>query len=312
MVMVISKLGKMALRYADELDWYIFPTLEVGGKQYTDKYGNPDITKPKAPYTSDGFMGATKDLKTIENWWKNWPNAGIGISCGPSNLVVIDIDIKDGRVGFDTFYSLGIEDDDALHAFTPSGGAHIIFKGTCRSSASRLLGIDIRSFGAYIVAPPSILYYPPTSKQDSYGAIIGKYFTNENWFDKFDNVPEFPQYILEQLDLLKGKKKSRTKNKNVRYEKNHKKLVERARIALNRLSKIKPYYAKDYFRWLEIGMSLYSLGDDGFGLWVEWSQTCPEKFDYSACIRKWDSFNPKEITIGTLFHVAWKDGSEEL
>jgi len=32
--------------------------------------------------------------KKIEDWYRKNPHLGVGIACGPSNLFVLDIDIK--------------------------------------------------------------------------------------------------------------------------------------------------------------------------------------------------------------------------
>ncbi|WP_443033354.1 bifunctional DNA primase/polymerase [Streptomyces sp. CS62] len=39
-----------------------------------------------------GFHAATTDLRTLRRWWRAEPGFGIGVSCGPARLVVIDVD----------------------------------------------------------------------------------------------------------------------------------------------------------------------------------------------------------------------------
>ncbi|NSC25741.1 bifunctional DNA primase/polymerase [Streptomyces albus subsp. chlorinus] len=39
-----------------------------------------------------GFHAATTDQDRIRSWWSELPRAGVGVSCGPAHLVVIDID----------------------------------------------------------------------------------------------------------------------------------------------------------------------------------------------------------------------------
>jgi hypothetical protein len=67
-------------------------------------------------------------------------------------------------------------------------------------------------------------------------------------------------------------------------------------------------YVSDYALWLEIGMSLYELGDDGLRLWIEWSRGCPEKFSVPACREKWASFGRGNVTFGTLRFAATAAG----
>lgn len=64
--------------------------------------------------------------------------------------------------------------------------------------------------------------------------------------------------------------------------------------------------------WVDVGMGLKDeLGEAGYGLWLGWSKTCPDKFDAVDCRRKWDSFKGKGTTIATMFKLArdngWKD-----
>ena len=61
--------------------------------------------------------------------------------------------------------------------------------------------------------------------------------------------------------------------------------------------------------WLRVGMALKSeLGDPGFALWREWSQSSI-KFDQEDSQTVWRSINPKGgVTIATLFGLAGDHG----
>ncbi|MEU5719097.1 bifunctional DNA primase/polymerase [Streptomyces sp. NPDC020403] len=103
-----------------------------------------------------GFHSATTDLARIADWWSREPRAGVGVSCGPANLVVLDVDAHAAQVpdrdrllpgiripeqvdlsglasGFDTMALLAAyrrepnpaEDETTLRVRTPSGGLHI-------------------------------------------------------------------------------------------------------------------------------------------------------------------------------------------
>ena len=67
----------------------------------------------------------------------------------------------------------------------------------------------------------------------------------------------------------------------------------------------------DREQWVSIGMALHSTGKpELIELWDEWSQQSAEKYqgrrDIEAC---WRSFKPNDgISIGTLFHYAYKSG----
>ncbi|WP_313884368.1 bifunctional DNA primase/polymerase [Streptomyces cynarae] len=105
------------------------------------------------------FHAATLDPKRIDAWWAAEPSAGVGIACGPANLVVIDVDAHQASVpdrsrllsgipihdsvnlegltsGFDTLALLAalrrqpdpVTDRDTLRVRTPSGGLHIWYR----------------------------------------------------------------------------------------------------------------------------------------------------------------------------------------
>lgn len=103
-----------------------------------------------------GFHSATTDPARIDGWWGREPRAGVGVSCGPAGLVVLDVDAHAAQVpgrdrllpgigipdqvdldglasGFDTLALLAAyrgqqnpaEDETTLRVRTPSGGLHI-------------------------------------------------------------------------------------------------------------------------------------------------------------------------------------------
>ena len=75
--------------------------------------------------------------------------------------------------------------------------------------------------------------------------------------------------------------------------------------ALAVLKHIKPRERHD--PWLEVGMALHSVDPGLLSDWVNWSRGC-SNFDEAECLRRWESFNGKGITIGTLYHYARQDG----
>lgn len=67
--------------------------------------------------------------------------------------------------------------------------------------------------------------------------------------------------------------------------------------------------AHDRAIWVQMGMAVKSeLGEDGFGLWDEWSQR-DETYNERDARTVWRSVKPNgRITAGTLFHVARQHG----
>jgi hypothetical protein len=109
---------------------------------------------------------ATSDPGRIRHWWASAPY-NVGVSCGPSGLVIIDLDVaKDGSGpdGADSLAQLCERHrqpcpSGTLTVRTPSGGTHLYFRAaarTVRNSAGRLgPRIDIRADGGYVIGPGS-------------------------------------------------------------------------------------------------------------------------------------------------------------
>lgn len=122
--------------------WFIFP-----------------VGLDKKPLTPHGFKDATNEINEIEKLWKH-KNDAIGVDCGRSGLVVIDLDNKHDNNGLESFERLHINHSQAFHSRTPSGGQHLIFKdttgGKIRNSASKIApGVDVRANGGYVILSPS-------------------------------------------------------------------------------------------------------------------------------------------------------------
>jgi hypothetical protein len=144
------------LRSALELasrGWYVFPC----------------ATGTKRPALNGNWQRhATTDPGRIRDWWTYRPY-NIGISCGPSNLVVIDLDVPpwrdaDPATGVSTLRELCQRagrpyPSGTFTVVTPSGGTHLYFRAPAAAianSASRLGPlIDIRADGGYVLGPGS-------------------------------------------------------------------------------------------------------------------------------------------------------------
>jgi hypothetical protein len=111
-------------------------------------------SKGKHPRVEHWKEDATADEKQIRAWWARYPDANIGVPCGPqSGITVVDVD---GQIGIETRRALEQEFGEWItpHALTGSGGEHWIFayiEGLTNSVKS-IPGIDVRTQGGYIVA----------------------------------------------------------------------------------------------------------------------------------------------------------------
>jgi len=103
---------------------------------------------------SRGCKDATTDLDKIKAWWEHMPNANIGIATG-KQFDVIDVD---GPEGFESIQTMKPIPDILASVITPRPGRHIYVKARPerKNGAKFMPGIDIRSAGGYVVAPPSV------------------------------------------------------------------------------------------------------------------------------------------------------------
>lgn len=126
---------------------------------------NPECTSPgKHPLIKGWREKATINTDQIRIWWDEWPWANIGIATGGiSELIVLDVDVSTTKNGPLSLANL----EARYHALpstytvrTGSGGLHYYFAANSivlRNSAGRLgEGLDIRSEGGFVIAPPSL------------------------------------------------------------------------------------------------------------------------------------------------------------
>lgn len=142
-----TALALAAEQYAKN-NWYVFPVKP----------------KDKVPITSHGLKDATNKVDTVREWWARYPDANIGLNCGKSGMVAVDLDKRgeyDGLQEWDELqhrFGLSLSTSTSL---TGGGGRHLLFKApegvSIKNSAGKLApGIDVRAEGGYIVLPPSI------------------------------------------------------------------------------------------------------------------------------------------------------------
>jgi hypothetical protein len=171
-----------ALGYAMRFGWHIFPVHEpifdnegrcVGCT--CEKYRRTERCRSSHPYMYLGTNGkcttpgkcprvgwrsnSTNKQKTILGWWKQWPNANIGIDCGKSGLLVLDYDLY--KEYFDGSDMLTEEEQETTTSISGGGGQHLFYlqpedRKFGNSKTGLPPGIDVRGMGGYVVAPPSI------------------------------------------------------------------------------------------------------------------------------------------------------------
>jgi len=132
-----------ALGYAD-LGWSVIP-----------------LKRDKKPYESWlKYQNVRANKTQINNWWKKWPEANIGIVTGKiSGLVVIDMDSAAGQVALDA--ALGEIPATISQKTGKPNAAHLFFShpgnGNSFSNMARVIqDTDVRGDGGYCMVAPSV------------------------------------------------------------------------------------------------------------------------------------------------------------
>jgi len=148
-----------ALRYT-EMGWHVIPLHHLERGQCS--CNRHKCTSPgKHPRTRHGLKDGTTDKSKIRGWWKQWPDANIGIVTGErSGFFALDIDPdKRGSESLTELTDSYGQLPDTLSQTTGGNGKHYLFTHLgikIKGSISKIgRGIDIRSDGNYILVPPS-------------------------------------------------------------------------------------------------------------------------------------------------------------
>lgn len=160
------------------LGWHVFP-LATNSKL-------PAISKEKEG--GQGVLDATTDETQLRDWARRYPRANVGIACGRvSGITVIDVDPRHG--GNQTMVAFKAKNQHltpTVLSRTPSGGYHVFyaFESALLNSQNLLgPGIDVRTTGGYVVAPPSVAGSPYSWINPPLGS----------------DLPRMPQWAVERL-----------------------------------------------------------------------------------------------------------------
>jgi hypothetical protein len=289
-----------ALRYA-AIGWKVLPLWNVDpegrcrcGSDHPNEEGKPQPHKfGKHPHggfgglAPNGFLDASDDPEIIRNWFATDPDAGIGIACAASGLVVLDIDPRnDGDLTLARLEAEhGVIHSDVV-AKTQGGGAHRVFKADpgCTYPDKLGKGLDIKHNG-YICVQPTIG-----------GQGVYRW---EDWANPLCGIEP-----SRHPALIKGKAKADYKL----IERQGKPIAtaqtfEDLAVALTYLE------ADHYDDWTKLGLALKPYGEAGYALWAKWSSKSA-KFKATEARRKWDRdlVEPESITYLSIFRAAMDAG----
>ena len=131
---------------------------ELAALRLAEEYGIPvfPCRPDKRPYTAHGFQDASTNISAIETWWRQCPDALIGVPTGKvSGVVAVDVDPAGGAWHREHADRLGC---GRVHQ--TRRGHHLLYRAPeaveIRNSASQIArGIDVRGAGGYIIWWPA-------------------------------------------------------------------------------------------------------------------------------------------------------------
>ncbi|WP_172592496.1 bifunctional DNA primase/polymerase [Nitrosomonas supralitoralis] len=257
----------------------------------------PLIAGGKKPLPgSRGFHEAATDKNQIYQWWKD-KAYNIGLNCGMIDIVIIDIDNKNGVDGFANFEAWlnGRELPHTIRVKTRSGGQHIYFKGAGIKSGQGIpcAGVDIRAMGGYVVMPPSYV-----AEDGKAGA--GNYSFIE---DEAKSILAMPAWL--HAELLSDKNTGK-KNREVLVKTTQPKKIIKSHdfpptrenaIKLRNAVKARMHHTNCSveFEWFNLMLELRSLvylchwpDELAWGIFDIFSQKIGGNYDYDKNRARWD------------------------
>jgi hypothetical protein len=185
-------------------------------RQWSDLYRSYGLAVIPAVLSADGKKkhpaGRWQEFQengipqAVHEKWFDGPSKLMGFLTGKAcfdadtGLVVIDVDIKDGKRGdltwhaWLTVHNSGIQIETWI-ARTGSGGLHYYFKAPVdrlpHNTQETIDGIDVRGVGGFIMAPPSPHYIPGTDYE---------------WMDGYSpwetDIADAPDWLLDELHSI--------------------------------------------------------------------------------------------------------------
>ena len=239
-----------------------------------------------------------EQLANLENetglYGYNKFESGFGVNLQGRNLLVVDIDARNGGVeSAAQFAHILAACTFVVKTGSGGGSKHYYFyipeawRGKAlRSHLETAKGIDFKSTG-FVVGAGSL-----HKSGNRYEAIIG---------DPGD-ISDAPESLLQML-LIPERQRTTFEGKTIEYTDDE----------LHDIVMAIRNDAPDYDKWIRVGMGIHhATGGNGYDLWVKWSAKCKQAHDDTDMPMKWGSFgrSANTVTIGTLMTWAKQDGYE--
>jgi hypothetical protein len=280
-----------ALAYASR-GWYVFPVHPAPAKH---------------PLCETGFKAATIDQPTIVSWWTRWPNAQVGVACGTSAILSVDLDEKPKEwiSGMASLTALGGDVDmcNLLMGTPRNNGRQMLYWSEglpTRRQLGVLPGVDLLGDGGYTIMPS------PASPGREW--LVGDPLDHSD----LEPMPDWLMGLAGAAHLrATGEMDGPTETKIVPLDEDQ---VADIRAALACIPN------DERGLWIRIGMALKSTGagDQAYHLWRDWSRATPTgevhpKFHPGHQLNQWQRLkvlrmDGSEVSLATLFFLAQEHG----
>jgi hypothetical protein len=283
-----------ALEYA-KLGLPVFPLSVTTKAPIPKRDPDPSGQFPDGIPRTGGHYKATCDPLQIRAWWKDHPNALIGVPMGPrSGVWCLDIDTpEDHKDGVTAWSELAGAHDpiETREHRSATGGPHLIFRYDpavpIRCSSSGLPpGIQVRGEGGYVCVPPS--------------ERKGRAYTVHN---DIDPVPA-PTWLVDSI--LRGRSRQWDATTFQPDED----------VDLDELADAMRFVPNDDLDWDEytsVALALFAAtggSDEGFALFDQFSQLSG-KYNESYTRQRWQEIKgspPDRTGAGKIFKLARENG----
>jgi len=111
----------------------------------------------KRPLTPRGHLDSTTDLGQVEKWWSEFPDAKVGVFTGASGIVVLDVDQKNGKDGWDSLDKAWVDVPETFSYSTGTGGTHLVYRAPGDKSLNGVAdyrgmeGVDRRAGSSWVM-----------------------------------------------------------------------------------------------------------------------------------------------------------------
>ena len=288
-----------ALAYADR-GWHVFPVHPAPAKH---------------PLCDHGFKDATIERERIVGWWTRWPTAQVGVACGASGILSVDLDEKPREwiSGSASLVTIGGDVDlcNLLMGTPRNNGRQMLYsarKILTRRQLGVRPGIDLLGDGGYTIVPS------PASP--------GREWLAGDPLD-LDDLEPMPEWLR---DLNVSERRASGDRSPPLDAVNGPTSVKPTPLGEDQVADIRAALAcipnDERGIWIKIGMALKSTGagDQAYVLWEEWSRTTPDgevhpKFNAQEQRYQWQRLkvlrmDGSEVSLSSLFYLAKEHGGE--